>query len=123
MDTAKPPPAEKWSPKIWIGADLFAWLRLVCLRRYSFGWRQFRLLPIGTAFAAGHTFLHYAQNAIYGRRIRETRITHPPIFILGHWRTGTTLLHELLVLDPRHSYPTTSECFDPCHPLLTERLM
>src|SRR5207253_8457514 len=43
-------------------------------------------------------------------------------FIIGHWRTGTTLLHEFLILDERHSYPTTYECLDPNHFLLTETL-
>jgi hypothetical protein len=124
MDTsAKVPTEGKWSPRIWLGCDLFGWLRLLSLGRFSFGWRQLRLLPIGTAFAVGHTFLRYAQDGLYGRRIRETPITHPPLFILGHWRSGTTLLHELLVLDPRHSFPNTYQCFDPCHPLLTERLV
>ena len=28
-------------------------------------------------------------------------LEEPPIFIIGHWRTGTTFLHELLMLDER----------------------
>jgi omega-hydroxy-beta-dihydromenaquinone-9 sulfotransferase len=44
------------------------------------------------------------------------------VFVLGHWRTGTTLLHELLIRDPRHTSPTTLQCFEPCHFLLTEGL-
>jgi hypothetical protein len=43
--------------------------------------------------------------------------------VIGHWRTGTTLLHELLSLDPRHTAPTTYQCFAPNHFLLTERLL
>ncbi|MDX1386039.1 MAG: sulfotransferase [bacterium] len=35
------------------------------------------------------------------------------MFIIGHWRTGTTLLHELLSLDERHVYPTYLHCFAP----------
>ena len=46
-----------------------------------------------------------------------------PIFIVGHWRTGTTLLHEFLILDDRHNYPTTYECLEPNHFLLTEGLV
>jgi hypothetical protein len=68
---------------------------------------------------AGHTFLRYAQDGLYGARIRATKFTQPPVFILGHWRSGTTLLHELLVQDPRHNSPNTYQCFDPCHFLLT----
>lgn len=31
----------------------------------------------------------------------------PPLFILGHWRSGTTLLHNVLCQDPRAAYLTT----------------
>ncbi len=42
------------------------------------------------------------------------------IVILGYWRSGTTLLHELLCLDPRRCFPTTHACMNPHHFLLTE---
>ncbi|MGA7240632.1 MAG: sulfotransferase [Bryobacteraceae bacterium] len=42
------------------------------------------------------------------------------IVILGYWRSGTTLLHELLSLDPRRCFPTTHACMNPHHFLLTE---
>jgi hypothetical protein len=122
-DDRPKPPKEPWAPRIWIGCDLFAWLRLLWLGRFSFGLRQLRLLPIGTLLAAVHTFLRYAQGGLYGSRLRESPIPPAPVFILGHWRSGTTLLHELLVLDPRHGYPNTYECFEPNHPLLTGRLV
>src|SRR3712207_4452842 len=35
----------------------------------------------------------------YAAAIEATPITEPPIFILGHWRSGTTYLHNLLVRD------------------------
>jgi hypothetical protein len=44
----------------------------------------------------------------------------PPIFVMGHWRTGTTLMHDLFSVDPNLAYPTTFECFFPHHFLLTE---
>lgn len=37
----------------------------------------------------------------YGKKISDTKITSPPIFIIGHWRSGTTYLHELLSQDPQ----------------------
>src|SRR5262249_1039130 len=60
------------------------------------------------------------QRLHHGRRIARTSLTEPPLFVLGHWRSGTTLLHDLLSLDPRHIYPTTYECFMPHHFLLSE---
>lgn len=70
-----------------------------------------------SAIGAG---LGLIQHLIYGRRVGRTGIA-APIFIIGHWRTGTTLLHNLLSLDPRHAAPTGYECACPGHFLLTER--
>lgn len=40
------------------------------------------------------------QALIYGQRIRNTRIEHSPVFILGHYRSGTTLMHKMMAEDP-----------------------
>jgi hypothetical protein len=61
------------------------------------------------------------QHCLYGRAIAKTELAGPPLFVLGHWRSGTTLLHELLNLDSRYASPTTFECFAPHHFLLTEK--
>lgn len=42
------------------------------------------------------------------------------VVIVGYWRSGTTLLHELLCLDPRYTYPTTHACMNPHHFLFSE---
>jgi len=41
------------------------------------------------------------QFLIFGRRIRKTCISEDPVFILGHYRSGTTYLQKLLVSDKR----------------------
>ncbi len=46
-----------------------------------------------------------------------------PLFLLGHWRSGTTLLHNLLLLDERFAAPTTFACFNPHHFLLAAHPM
>ena len=43
-------------------------------------------------------------NLRYRKKILNTQITHPPVFIIGHWRSGTTYLHELLSHDPQFCY-------------------
>ena len=57
---------------------------------------------------------------MFAHRARATKLAEPPLFVLGHWRSGTTLLHELLILDERHTYPNTYECFAPHHFVWTE---
>jgi omega-hydroxy-beta-dihydromenaquinone-9 sulfotransferase len=42
----------------------------------------------------------------------------PPLFILGHWRSGTTHLHHLLAADQRFAYPNVYQTSYP-HTFLT----
>ncbi|MEM8736584.1 MAG: sulfotransferase [Planctomycetota bacterium] len=64
-----------------------------------------------------------SQAVLWGRQIRETQIEQPPIFIIGHWRSGTTLLHELLVTNPAFASPSTYQCFAPSHFLMSQPWM
>src|SRR5580692_11505286 len=117
------PEQQGYVPRMWNGCDFFAWLRLLARNRFRVHWRYWYIAIAVTLVSFGHTLVRWLQEALLGRRIRKTKITKPPIFILGHWRTGTTLLHEFLILDPNHGYPNTYECLDPNHFLLTENLI
>ncbi len=109
-----------WGAKLWHGGNFFGWMRLLIHNRFAIGWCCLHSLVFISILTLINTCLHYLQELICGRRLREVEIVHAPLFIIGHWRTGTTLLHELLTLDQRHTYPTTYECFSPNHFLLTE---
>ena len=112
-------PERRWAPRLWAGSDFFAWLRLLARNRFAVGPGYLYIALIDTVTSAMNTLLRWEQQAWYGRRVRETEIRQPPIFIIGHWRTGTTLVHELLSRDPRHTYPTNYQCFSPNHFLIT----
>lgn len=107
-------------PRMWEGCDFFAWLKLLFRNRCLVHPRQWYIAVVITFVSFTNTLLRLLQDAIYGRAIRATKLAEPPIFILGHWRTGTTLLHELLIRDERFGFPTTFECMMPNHFLLTE---
>jgi hypothetical protein len=107
---------------MWEGCDFFAWLRLLVRNRFAVDWRYLYIAFIITLVSCWHTILHYLQEVLYGDEVAHTPIRHDPVFIIGHWRTGTTLLHELFILDERHHYPSTYECLEPNHFLLTEKL-
>jgi hypothetical protein len=110
----------EWAPRLWEGCNFTAWVRLLVCNRFAVNWRYSYIAVIVTLVSLVHTLLRWIQQIWYGRRIRQTPIREAPIFIIGHWRTGTTLLHELLILDDRHNYPSTYECLEPNHFLLTE---
>ena len=69
--------------------------------------------------AVVNSVLSLTQKLAYGRRIRETELVGPPIFVIGHWRSGTTLMHELLTLDHRFAFPSNFDAFIPHHFLLS----
>lgn len=46
-------------------------------------------------------------------KLNATQITTPPIFIVGHWRSGTTYLHQLLTQDPRFACVSLLQCLSP----------
>jgi hypothetical protein len=51
------------------------------------------------------------------------RPTAPPLFILGHWRSGTTHLHNLLACDRRFIAPTLYQVLFPHTFRSTEKLL
>jgi omega-hydroxy-beta-dihydromenaquinone-9 sulfotransferase len=112
---------QEWMPRVWQGCDFFAWLRLLIRNRFAVHWSCWYIAAIATLVTFCHTVLRYVQEGLYGRRVVRTPIREAPLFIIGHWRTGTTMLHEMLILDDRHTYPNTYQCFEPNHFLLTER--
>ena len=57
--------------------------------------------------------LYIAEVMFFNRKINLTRITKDPVFIIGHWRSGTTYMHNLLCLDKQFGFPTTYQCFVP----------
>lgn len=120
----KRPPAKRWAPRMWLGCNFPGWLRLLARNRFAVEPRCLYLYiaSVDTVVSLGNSALGWAQKARFGRRVSRTQIEEAPIFILGHWRTGTTLLHELLARDPRFTAPTMYQCFAPNHFLLTEKL-
>lgn len=102
------------------GYSFTAWVKLLARYRFAVGPRHLHRVVGITLFSAINSLLGVVERAVYGHQIARARIHPAPLFIIGHWRTGTTHLHELLTLDPNHTFPNTYECFVPNHFLLTE---
>ncbi|MCS6850720.1 MAG: sulfotransferase [Gemmataceae bacterium] len=116
-------PKREWAPRIWMGCDAAAWWQLLSANQFAVDWTHAYIALFDTAVSVINSALWILSELVHGSRAARTEMVQAPLFILGHWRTGTTLLHELLVLDPRHSYPTTYQCLAPSHFLLTDGWM
>ncbi|MFN4258018.1 MAG: sulfotransferase family protein [Gemmataceae bacterium] len=115
--------ARRWAPRIWMGCSLHAWWQLLWRNRCAVHWPYWHILATDTPISVINSTLWLLQDIIHGRRLAQTPIPQAPVFIIGHWRTGTTFLHELLIQDPRHNYPTTYQCMAPHHFLISEWIL
>lgn len=113
----------RFEGRLWNGMGLAAWLRLLVRNRFSISPSRITSALATTALSPINSVLGLVQRIRFGRQIRAAAIDPEPVFIVGHWRTGTTMLHELLALDPANRCPSTYESFAPHHFLITERFL
>lgn len=62
---------------------------------------------ISKLFSLAEEPFRWIENLKYNKKIENTKIERDPVFIVGHWRSGTTYLHNLMTQDPQMSYVTT----------------
>lgn len=69
-------------------------------------WITYIFLTINSLFQWFDNFwLHW--------KVKRYTFKEPPLFIIGHWRSGTTYLHNLMTEDPAAAYTTTYQCVFP----------
>jgi hypothetical protein len=105
---------------IWCGLTLANWLRLLA-QRPTLQWSRAGRIAGVTAAACANSVLALAERIVYARGTSPIGESPTPLFILGHWRSGTTLLHSWLLQDPQFTAPTVYQTWFPEHFLLTER--
>ncbi len=104
----------------WQGMTLSTWFRLLFRHRFAISPRRLPMVLRITMFAIFNSGLDIWEKWSYGDGIKTTVPRQEPLLVIGHWRTGTTWLHELLTQDKQFSYPTTYQCMAPHHFLLTQ---
>lgn len=105
-------PNSKSPPMLHIGAfsPISLWWRL--LREFGGVSPGYRTRLAGIVAASAMTSpLRLAERVCHGRRITRTRIEHPPVYIQGFARTGTTHLHNLMARDPQFGFASTFQVF------------
>lgn len=108
-----------WIPRFWDGITFFAWMRILAAHRFRIAPSRIGMAVLIAFIGLLNSFLAAVQRLLLGRRIRATALQGDPIFIVGHWRSGTTLLHEMFIVDQRHGYTDSYACFAPNHFLIS----
>ena len=65
--------------------------------------------------------LVWVEKIKFEKKINQTSIEKPPVFIIGHWRSGTTFLHQLIFLDKQFTAPTVVQTIIPEHFLFSTK--
>jgi hypothetical protein len=108
-------------PGVLAGIALGDWLKLLLQNHFRVHPKYLpRALNI-SAWSLVNSFVRAYEQWRYGKQFEQIEIP-PPLFVLGHWRSGTTFLHDLLSLDNRFAYPTLYQVMFPHGFLTTERL-
>ncbi|MBN1408268.1 MAG: sulfotransferase [Calditrichaceae bacterium] len=104
------------------GMTLGQWLAILSDDERRINWPYFyRLIPT-TFKCCANSLLTRIEKSKYQTQYRDVKIK-PPIFILGHWRSGTTFLQNILAKDERFAYPTLYQVTNPNTFLISEETL
>ena len=82
---------------------------------------QYRLFPT-TFKSIANSVLTRIEKQTHQPKYEQV-VIKPPIFIIGHWRSGTTLLQNILANDHRFAYPNFYQVTNPNTFLVTEETL
>jgi omega-hydroxy-beta-dihydromenaquinone-9 sulfotransferase len=103
------------------GVTFGVWLRLLRQNRFRLSPAYWHRVVVITVASLANSAVALWETLRYGRAIEAVQITRPPLFILGHWRSGTTLLHDLLAQDSaQFNFANTYQVVNPLTYLTTQ---
>jgi hypothetical protein len=94
------------------GMTLGVWWVLLRRHRFAIDLKHSPRALIQTAVSASNSVGDRMERWRFGGRIEAARV-EAPLFILGHYRSGTTHLLNLLALDPQFAAPTFFQVLSP----------
>jgi hypothetical protein len=90
-------------------------------------WRTFKEMTAGQPVDPGFRTKYYLTKSIcrllsvlapiqerrYQKLLANKPLEHDPLFILGHWRSGTTFVHNIFAQDHHFGHTTTYQTVFP----------
>ncbi len=110
---------EIFGPGLFGGTSFGPWLELLGSNRFAVHPLRIPRLISTSINSMVNSLFGWSEVRKYGSQIELEKI-HPPLFILGHWRSGTTHLHNLLARDNRFAFPNLYQVLYPKTFLTTE---
>ena len=111
-----------WAPRFWNGMLVSDYYRLMRENRFQVHPSKYGMAIMVGGCSILNSTLASVQRMTHGRKIAAAQLQCPPVFIIGHWRSGTTLMHELMSMDTRLAFPTNFDAFIPNHFLVSRHV-
>jgi len=106
------------------GITVRDWWRLLSENRFAVAPAYWHRAAFITLTSLVNSYYWRKEQRQYGAAIEQVRITKPPLFILGHWRSGTTLLHYLFAHDTsQFTFANTYQVVNPRTFLTSEEVI
>jgi hypothetical protein len=102
------------------GITAGAWWRLLKENRFAVDPVYWHRAAFVSLLSLMNSWYCRREERLYGEAVARTELAGPPLFILGHWRSGTTHLHNLLALDDQFAFANTYQVVNPFTFLTTE---
>lgn len=105
---------KRWSTdQLITGIETADWLKLLSKNSWKVDPVYYHRAAWISAFSMATTAAARFEDIRYGRELASMEINPAPLFLLGHWRSGTTHLHNLFGRMPGHTYPTVYQVVFP----------
>ena len=99
------------------------WWRLLRQNRFAVDGVYWHRAAFITLTSLMNSCYRRVEESRFNAAVARTPIAGPPLFILGHWRSGTTHLHNLIALDTRQfAFANTYQVVNPHTFLCSEAL-
>ena len=89
-----------------IGSDIFNFSKVI-RNGSKVNSRYYFKLVLSTIVVLVSAPFHFWEYIFFKSKIKKFKFEKEPLFILGHWRSGTTFLHNMLCSVPDAGYLTT----------------
>ena len=104
------------------GTTFVNWIKVLIENKFKIDWQFVPKAIYVTIMIVFVAPLRFLEKRKFDEKIINEKIK-APIFIIGHWRSGTTFLHYLMGQDKNIAYASTMETLDPYIFLKYEKLL
>ena len=94
------------------GSSFVNWIRVLAENRLAVDWQFIPRAVYVTVLSLIMSPLKISEKLKFDKILQDVKIASP-IFIIGHWRSGTTFLHYLMGQDKNFAYVSTLQTMAP----------